>query len=200
MSHFYWSGAKNASDTGCQCSLSKTCQGNVFMNHICNCDTGGVGMIDQGVLSDKNSLPVKALRYGAFTAISSIKYMLGPFICTGKNQIYPSEKSDRERERIQDALKSIEKEIEDDKKKTEEKFQILENYALNLTLELQKTTEKYINEVYKEVDNNIQALATNFLNSTEGVQKVAFRVKTVADSGNSGNEYINRIPGKFPFK
>lgn len=62
------------------------------MNSICNCDSHGVKVDDKGLLNNKNSLPVKALQYGAFTTLSSIQYNLGPLICSGKTNHYPSEK------------------------------------------------------------------------------------------------------------
>ena len=41
--------------------------------------------MDEGSLSNKTALPVKSLRYGgAFTAFSSVKYILGPLVCSGK--------------------------------------------------------------------------------------------------------------------
>ena len=64
-----------------------------------------MNVIDDGILSDKDSLPVMSLRYGgAFTRISSIKYILGPFICSGKAQPYPSEKSDIDQRQLKNQL------------------------------------------------------------------------------------------------
>ena len=81
----YWSGARNASDTGCQCSIDGTCAEALNSDSICNCDTIGSDLIDEGTLTDKKSLPVKTLRYGgALTKISKVKYVLGPFVCSGK--------------------------------------------------------------------------------------------------------------------
>ena len=74
----YWSGARNSSETGCQCSLDETCAKAPNGNTVCNCDTIGAGLIDDGILTDKKSLPVKSLKYGgAITQFSSIKYILG---------------------------------------------------------------------------------------------------------------------------
>ena len=55
---------------------------------ICNCDTVGVNLVDVGVLTDKEALPVIYLSYGgALTQISSIKYTLGPLVCSGKARV-----------------------------------------------------------------------------------------------------------------
>ena len=88
ISNTYWSGSRNASDTGCQCFMDGTCAKSAKFEPICNCDTVGVNLIDLGVLTDKESLPVKSLSYGgALTQISSIKYLLGPLVCTGKVRV-----------------------------------------------------------------------------------------------------------------
>ena len=81
----YWSGARNASDTGCQCSLDGTCAKATNAHPVCNCDTIGAGLIDDGIFTDKTALPVKSLKYGgAITQFSSIKYLLGSLVCSGK--------------------------------------------------------------------------------------------------------------------
>ena len=81
----YWSGARNASDIGCQCSLDGNCETTPWVEVNCNCDSLGADLIDDGVLTDKEVLPVKSLKYGgAKTGFSSIKYILGPLICSGK--------------------------------------------------------------------------------------------------------------------
>ena len=84
----YWSGSRNASETGCQCSLDGTCAKIPNAQPVCNCDTFGADLIDEGILTDKDSLPVKSLKYGgAKTQFSSIKYILGPLICSGKARV-----------------------------------------------------------------------------------------------------------------
>ena len=84
----YWSGARNASDTGCQCSLDGTCAKAPNAQPVCNCDTIGAGLVDDGILTDKESLPVKSLKYGgAITRISSINYILGSLVCSGKARV-----------------------------------------------------------------------------------------------------------------
>ena len=41
--------------------------------------------VDEGYLSQKEALPVMELSYGgSFSPISSIQYILGPLICTGR--------------------------------------------------------------------------------------------------------------------
>ena len=75
-------------ETGCQCSIDGTCAETLNSNSICNCDTIGADLVDVGMLTDKNILPVKSLRYGgAMTKISSIKYVLGPLLCSGKARV-----------------------------------------------------------------------------------------------------------------
>ena len=84
----YWSGARNASDTGCQCSIDGTCVKVLNADFVCNCDSMTSDVIDEGVLTDKNSLPVKSLQYGgALTKFSSVKYILGPLVCSGKGRM-----------------------------------------------------------------------------------------------------------------
>ena len=88
VANTYWSGARNASDTGCQCSLDGTCAEVPNAQPVCNCDTFGPSLIDDGILTDKDSLPVKSLKYGgAITQISSVKYILGPLVCGGKARV-----------------------------------------------------------------------------------------------------------------
>ena len=56
---------------------------------ICNCDTVGANLVDDGNLTDKDSLPVKSLKYGAsVTPYSSVKYVLGPLVCSGKGRVF----------------------------------------------------------------------------------------------------------------
>ena len=85
VANTYWSGARDPSETGCQCSIDGTCAESLNSDSICNCDTFGADVTDEGILTDKNSLPVKALRYGgAMTKFSSVKYILGSLVCSGK--------------------------------------------------------------------------------------------------------------------
>ena len=84
----YWSGAKDPSETGCQCSINGTCTEALNKNSVCNCDLMRDGLVDEGILTDKKALPVKSLRYGgAYTKISSVNYILGPLICNGKARV-----------------------------------------------------------------------------------------------------------------
>ena len=65
--------------------MDGTCAKSAMFEPICNCDTVGVNLVDVGVLTDKEALPVTSLNYGgALTQISSIKYTLGPLVCSGK--------------------------------------------------------------------------------------------------------------------
>ena len=44
--------------------------------------------VDEGYLSQKEALPVMELSYGgSFSPISSIQYILGPLVCTGRFKI-----------------------------------------------------------------------------------------------------------------
>ena len=85
----YWSGSRNASETGCQCSIVGTCAKVPNAEPICNCDSMRPNQVDDGILSDKNALPVKSLRYGgSYASFSSVKYILGPLVCTGKERVF----------------------------------------------------------------------------------------------------------------
>ena len=84
----YWSGNRNASDTGCQCSIDGNCKKTQSTDPICNCDTIGTDLIDDGILTNKDTLPVKSLRYGgSLTPYSTIRYFLGPLVCRGKARV-----------------------------------------------------------------------------------------------------------------
>ena len=85
VTNHYWSGARNASEIGCQCSIDGTCVKASNGQTVCNCDSMTADLVDDGILTDKNALPVKTLRYGgAQTKFSNIKYILGPLVCSGK--------------------------------------------------------------------------------------------------------------------
>ena len=46
------------------------------------------GSVDEGVLTEKQALPVMKLSYGgSFPRISSINYILGPLVCSGEQLI-----------------------------------------------------------------------------------------------------------------
>ena len=84
----YWSGARNASETGCQCYSDGNCAEALNGDSVCNCDLMRADLVDEGILTDKNALPVKSLRYGgAYTRISSVAYVLGPLACSGKARV-----------------------------------------------------------------------------------------------------------------
>ena len=84
----YWSGSRKASETGCQCSIDGTCAKAPNAEPVCNCDSMRADQVDDGILTDKNSLPVKSLTYGgAYTRISNVRYILGPLICNGKGRV-----------------------------------------------------------------------------------------------------------------
>ena len=79
-------------ELGCQCSLSATCK-TFDRPTLCNCDARGFNAIDEGILSSEN-LPVYEIRLGgSYSPYSSVKFNVGPLVCTGKNGFYPSEQT-----------------------------------------------------------------------------------------------------------
>ena len=61
---------------------------------LCNCDDLGENNVDEGLLSNKDQLPVTQLNYGdSESRYSWIFYSLGSLRCSGKspNAMYPSE-------------------------------------------------------------------------------------------------------------
>ena len=73
-----------------------------------------MNVIDDGILSDKDSLPVMSLRYGgAFTKISRIQYLLGPLICNGKAEPYPSEKSLNDHRQLKKQMEVLTDKVKD---------------------------------------------------------------------------------------
>ena len=61
----------------------------LYFEPICNCDTGLPKSVDEGFLTSKEALPVMKLSYGgAYSEHSSIQYILGPLICTGRVKTY----------------------------------------------------------------------------------------------------------------
>ena len=88
VTNHYWSGARNSSETGCQCSIDGTCVKAPNSQPVCNCDSMRADLVDEGILTDINALPVKSLRYGgAYTKFSKVKYILGPLLCSGKARV-----------------------------------------------------------------------------------------------------------------
>ena len=64
---------------------------------MCNCDSFGESAVDEGVLTNKDQLPVTELAYGGGSGLYSfISYNLGHLECRGKDSIqpYPGEVSD----------------------------------------------------------------------------------------------------------
>ena len=104
----YWSGNGNGYDVGCQCAFDGTCVRTTNLDYICNCDSRNKNVIDNGILSDKKSLPVMSLRYGgSVTEVSKIQYVLGPFICSGKANSYPSEREEMRQNKLQDDMLAL---------------------------------------------------------------------------------------------
>ena len=87
MSHIRLKNSRDHPYEGCQCSLDGNCNKPPYLNSdpICNCDTMFLKSVDEGYLLQKEALPVMELSYGgSFSPISSIQYILGPLICTGR--------------------------------------------------------------------------------------------------------------------
>ena len=60
---------------------------------MCNCDSTGYNNIDEGVLTDRDQLPVRELAYGNGAGVyNALSYMVGHLECTGKDpkSVYPS--------------------------------------------------------------------------------------------------------------
>ena len=79
-------------ENGCQCALSATCK-TFDRPTLCNCDARGFNSTDEGILTSEN-LPVYGIGLGgSYTPYSSIKFSIGPLVCTGKRGLYPSEET-----------------------------------------------------------------------------------------------------------
>ena len=170
----YWSGSRNSSDVGCQCSLDGTCARSPVGNPICNCDSGGVGVKDIGVLSDKKSLPVKFLRYGSFTKLSSIKYILGRMKCEGKDGMFPSETFDYERKNISSEMEFIKNKLELVDSNLQNNRELIQNKTQSINIEM---SSKF-------------SLIDTKLSDIESV--IAFRVEQAKDI----SEYTNKRTGR----
>ncbi|BES95349.1 Hypothetical protein NTJ_08158 [Nesidiocoris tenuis] len=79
----YWGGSVPGSRK-CQCGIMGSCQD---PTKWCNCDAGLESWVqDEGLLTDKNDLPVKQLRFGDTGHPLDEKegsYRLGPLVCNG---------------------------------------------------------------------------------------------------------------------
>jgi hypothetical protein len=109
----YWDGSHPKGTKGCKCSLDEDgpgCTKNPWgASPKCNCDIRGDRNRDDGVLTNKNQLPVTRLSYGASHGrFSWINYKLGFLKCKGKaaGVLYPSEASE-------DKLKHLESQIDE---------------------------------------------------------------------------------------
>ncbi|XP_059085915.1 uncharacterized protein LOC131882695 isoform X2 [Tigriopus californicus] len=79
-----WHGNGSQPISGCQCGATQTCFETDFQ---CNCDAnnGTIWLQDRGKLTDKSSLPVMQLNFGAVDARKGkvAKFQLGPLKCFG---------------------------------------------------------------------------------------------------------------------
>ena len=68
----------------------------VYFQYLCNCDASRDMVIDQGILTNKDQLPVTSLNYGGSdNRFSWVLYKLGFLQCYGKAEgiVYPSEQN-----------------------------------------------------------------------------------------------------------
>jgi hypothetical protein len=93
----YWHGSYEDDTVGCYCSLEGDgCESAHFDDLPCNCDDFDEIDIDEGILSNKDQLPVSTLNYGdSESRYSWIIYKLGNMECKGKadDVLYPSEEA-----------------------------------------------------------------------------------------------------------
>merc|ERR1712131_268793 len=120
-----------------------------------------------GILTDKNSLPVKSLSYGGAYEYSRLKYILGPLICNGKAKPYPSEEAALEQEKLQNQFSAISKLIETNKSNVD-----LVKTELKNEIKHQATvTQKKVNDQFAEVSEQIEEIKTNADSAKMAVEK-----------------------------
>ena len=97
-------------DLGCQCAQSNTCH-TVDKPTLCNCDSRGYNVTDVGILSS-DQLPIYGFQFGgSLTPFSSIKFDMGPFVCSGKNGFYSSQAEGIEKEKLNSRLEKLTNDI-----------------------------------------------------------------------------------------
>ncbi|XP_046645852.1 uncharacterized protein LOC124336192 [Daphnia pulicaria] len=81
-SQYFWSGNNAAGIHTCQCGIDGNCVDSIAK---CNCDSvAPVQLVDNGVITDKNVLPVTRLNFGRTQLeTSSGIHTLGRLVCTG---------------------------------------------------------------------------------------------------------------------
>ncbi|XP_046459494.1 uncharacterized protein LOC124205942 [Daphnia pulex] len=79
---YFWAGNNMDGIHTCQCGISGNCADNSLK---CNCDTAApVQLVDDGVITDKNILPITSLNFGRTQLeTSSGVHTLGRFECSG---------------------------------------------------------------------------------------------------------------------
>lgn len=80
----YWGGSSPGSNK-CACALRNECKNN---NQFCNCDAGlaMANVVDEGMITQKEHLPVMELRFGDTGSLNDEKWgkhELGPLRCYG---------------------------------------------------------------------------------------------------------------------
>jgi len=90
----YWDGSHDDTTKGCQCSLNEGQECSNLHNafNLCNCDDLNTDAYDEGIITNMEHLPVMRLNYGdSGKRYAWIEYNLGPFVCSGKDYLYPSD-------------------------------------------------------------------------------------------------------------
>jgi hypothetical protein len=84
VNQYYWSGS-NPNKHACGCGLTKLCN---QPKEVCNCDAKAPAWFeDIGSLTNKQSLPVKAVHFGGLEyEIQQANFTLGPLRCSGNKQ------------------------------------------------------------------------------------------------------------------
>ena len=126
-------------ESGCQCAFSNTCY-SLVKPTLCNCDSRGFNVTDVGILTSEQ-LPIYGVQYGgSITPYSSIRFDIGPFICSGKKGFYPSETEDIEKENLTLEINELKNEIKETKEDLYEISDQLEEHLRTTTTTTSTTT------------------------------------------------------------
>ena len=176
---------------GCQCALSETCK--IFQKPtICNCDAKGMNLTDVGILSSE-LLPVYGLRYGGFyTPFSSVRFNIGPLICSGKEGFYPSEAEDMEKETLNSKINELKNDMQETKEELEELSDQLEDHLRTTTTTTTTTSTTTTTAVPIVIAKNKLMSALDYKDDYE--VSFEFQALSVPKSG-SGHHQI--IVGKW---
>jgi hypothetical protein len=90
----FWAGNKATNEHICQCGLDGSCN---IPNSKCNCDAqGSTRLIDSGMISVKELLPITKLYFGGMTSTSVAKHTVGKLECSGRSMTDGMPKSCRQ--------------------------------------------------------------------------------------------------------